>query len=121
MHRTPGSTPIVGRGATVETRATPEAEGVRASVRALLGEQRFDEAWALLRPLVTGDGERGVWDLARTVLGKGAAAGWTPPAARQIRLGILCSYEGAELAAHLELACRALRMDVAVYAAPFGQ
>jgi len=54
----------------VETRATPEAEGVRASVRALLGEQRFDEAWALLRPLVTGDGERGVWDLARTVLGK---------------------------------------------------
>jgi len=98
-----------------------QAEGVRASVRALLGERRFDDAWALLRPLLAADGDRGAWDLARTVVRSGGSAGWTPPAARQIRLAILCSYEGAELASHLELACRALRLDATVYAAPFGQ
>jgi FkbH-like protein len=91
------------------------------SVRELLAEQRFDDAWALLRPLLVTDGDRGAWDLARTVVRAGGAVGWSPVAAREIRLGILCSYEGAELAAHLELACRALRIDAAVYAAPYGQ
>jgi FkbH-like protein len=105
----------------VEATVRAEAEGVRASVRALLGERRFDDAWALLRPLLVADGDRSAWDLARTVVRSGGAAGWSPTAAREIRLAILCSYEGAELAAHVELACRALRIDTTLYAAPFGQ
>src|SRR5207244_762524 len=51
----------------------------------------------------------------------GDRVGWAPPATRQIRLGVLCAYEGAELVAQLELACRALRIDATVYAAPYGQ
>ena len=94
---------------------------MRAAVRALIDERRHDEAWRLLRPLLVGNGEAGVWELARTLIRRGATAGWAPDAERQIRLAVLCTYEGAELAAHLQLACRALRIDAALYTGPFGQ
>src|SRR5207248_2476112 len=79
----------------------------RAAIRALVGERRYDDAWQLLRPLLLGGDDPGAWDVARNLLKGRAAAGWTPPAVRQIRLGVLCGYEGAELVAKLELACRA--------------
>ncbi len=101
--------------------ATAGADSYRAAVRPLIGEGRYDEAWQLLRPhLLRGD-DPGAWAVARNALRSGARADWTPRAARQARLGVLCSYESAELVAHLELACRALRIDVALYTAPFGQ
>ena len=42
---------------------TSDATAVRSAVRALIGEQRHDEAWRLLRPSLTGAGEDGAWDL----------------------------------------------------------
>jgi FkbH-like protein len=107
----------------VHERATSGGSTVREAVRALVGERRHDDAWTLLRPLllVDEDGSAGAWNLWRTLVRRGEADGWAPPAARQIRLALLCSYEGAELAAHLQLACQAQRIDATVYAAPFGQ
>jgi FkbH-like protein len=101
--------------------ATAGADLPRAAVRALIGERRYGDAWHLLRPLLLRGDDPGLWDIARNLLRAGDRAGWAPPATRQIRLGVLCSYEGAELVAHLELACRALRIDATVYAAPYGQ
>jgi FkbH-like protein len=103
----------------VPERALADVSPVRTAVRALVGEKRYDEAWQLVRPLLAGAGGD-AWDLARVVVRSGAPE-WTPPASRQIRLAVLCSYEGAELAAHLQLACQALRIDASLYAAPFGQ
>src|SRR5437870_2361668 len=91
------------------------------SVKEAVRERRFDDAWKLLRaPLLAGD-DAAVWNLARTALRAGTRDSWLPPSTRQIRLGVLCSYEGAELAAHLELACRALGIDPILYQAPYGQ
>ncbi len=101
--------------------ATADGTALRTTVRALAGERRHEEAWRLLRPLLVGDGDADAWELARTLVRNGAAAGWAPPSERQIRLAILCSYEGAELTSHLQLACQALRIDATLYAAPFGQ
>src|SRR3954467_7337631 len=100
---------------------TSDATAVRSAVRALIGEQRHDEAWRLLRPSLTGAGEDGAWDLARSVVRSGEAIGWAPAAKRTVRLAILCSYEGAELTAYLQLACQAFGIGVELYAAPFGQ
>src|SRR5207245_11293881 len=80
------------QGANLHERATADGTAVRATVRALLGEQRHDEAWRLLRSLLVGDGDAGAWELARTVVRSGEAAGWAPAAERQIRLAVLRSY-----------------------------
>ena len=102
-------------------RTTSDGTAIRSAVRALIGEQRHEEAWRLLRPSLTGAGEDGGWDLARSVVRSGEANGWTPATKRTIRLAVLCSYEGAELAAYLQLACQAFGIDAQLYAAPFGQ
>ena len=108
-------------GGKVHVTATSTNDGLRAAVRAQVGAQRFDDAWSTLRPRLLTSDDESAWNLARTVLRTGAAGGWSPPGAREVRLALLCSYEGQELADRLELACRALRIDVTVYAAPFGQ
>ncbi len=94
---------------------------VRSAVRALASAGRFDEAWAALRPLLRTRDEAWIWSAARNVLRAGARDGWSPPSSRSARLGILCTYTGAGLVDHLEIACRALDVDVELYAAPYGQ
>ncbi|MCA1682480.1 MAG: HAD-IIIC family phosphatase [Actinobacteria bacterium] len=99
------------------TRGRPEATGVRE----LAAAGRFDEAWALARAeLISGAGPGG-WSAARNVLRAGEAAGWSPSAAREARLAVLCSYEAAELRAQLRLACLALGIRAELYDAPYGQ
>ena len=61
------------------------------------------------------------WSIARNVLRAGAKTGWSAPVLREIRLGVLCSYESAELAEHLRLACLALGIGAECYVAPYGQ
>ncbi len=93
----------------------------RSALRALVSAGRFAEAWGLLRPLLRTRDEAWVWSAARNVLRAGARNEWSPPSSRSARLGILCTYTGADLADHLEIACRALDIDVELYAAPYGQ
>ena len=61
------------------------------------------------------------WGAARTLLRTGRRQGWSPPSLRSVRLGVLCTYSGTDLAEHLEIACRALDLDATVHAAPYGQ
>jgi FkbH-like protein len=90
------------------------------ALRELVSQGRFDEAWSSLVPeLVTG--APGTLRAARNVVRAGAAAGWSPPVAREIRLAVLCTYEAAELREQVRLACLALRIDARVYDAPYGQ
>ena len=63
-------------GGRVQARATPETDGIRAAVRAQLAGDRFDDAWATVRPLLLADGDGVAWNLARTVVHKGVAGGW---------------------------------------------
>jgi FkbH-like protein len=91
------------------------------TVRELLRDRRWDDAWTLLRPLILSGEDATAWNLARNLLRLGQREGWSPPATREIRLGVLCSYEAAELAEYLTIACRALRVDAEVFAAPYGQ
>jgi FkbH-like protein len=104
--------------------ATSHYDGLRASatdIRELVADGRFEEAWRLLVPEMLSSDESGPWSLARNVLRAGAAAGFVPSATREVRLAVLGTYETAELSEHLRLACLALRIDVDMYAAPFGQ
>ena len=95
---------------------------MRTSVRALIGERRHEEAWRLLRPLLLAGGRGRRAGISRAASCAAARpSGWAPPTKRQIRLAVLCTYEGAELAAHLQLACQALGIDAELYVAPFGQ
>jgi predicted enzyme involved in methoxymalonyl-ACP biosynthesis len=89
--------------------------------RDLVREQRFDDAWSLVVADMLSVGETRSWTDARNVLRAGDAAGWSPPTAREIRLAVLCSYESAELCAHLQIACAALRIRAELYEAPYGQ
>jgi FkbH-like protein len=91
------------------------------NTRELVREQRFDDAWSLVVADMLSVGEGGSWTDARNVLRAGEAAGWSPPASRDIRLAVLCSYEAAELCAHLRIACAALRIRAELYEAPYGQ
>jgi FkbH-like protein len=87
----------------------------------LVSDGRQTEAWDLARAqLLSPDGPAS-WSVARNVLRAGARSGWAAPVARTIRLGVLCSYESAELADHLRLACLALGIDAELYVAPYGQ
>jgi FkbH-like protein len=94
---------------------------VKPQVRAFASERRYDEAWALLRPLLLSDGEADAWQVARSLLGAAARDGWSPPCKRQLRLGVLCTYEAAEFTEHLALACRLLGIEPDMYSAPYGQ
>jgi FkbH-like protein len=91
------------------------------AIRALVSEGRYDDAWDLLRPLLLAGTTTTGWNQARQVVRAGARAGWTPPSTRQIRLGVLCSYEAAEFAEHLRLACSMLGIAAELYLAPYGQ
>ncbi len=97
------------------------AESLRAAVRASLVAQRYEEAWRLLRAPVLAGADPAAWTLARRVLETGAREAWRPQARRTARLAVLSTYESAELVDRLELACRALGVDVELYAAPYGQ
>jgi FkbH-like protein len=99
--------------------AQPATVALRDAVRALVREGRHDDAWEILRPHVLAGDDATTWGLARRVL----EAGLERPAGcrRNVRLGLLCSYESAELAAHLRVACAAFGIALDLYAAPFGQ
>ena len=92
-----------------------------AAIRTLAGEGRYEEAWRIARAELSAGRDSAAWSSARNLLRTGARAGWTPPASREIRLGLLCTYEAAELADHLRLACLARGIDAELYAAPYGQ
>ncbi len=110
------------RGATGATGSRDQLVRVRVTVRALLAERRYDDAWLLLRPvLLAGDDDPAIWSLARGVLRAGGPDAWTPPSRREARLAVLSTYESAELVEHLEIACRALGIETQLYAAPYGQ
>jgi FkbH-like protein len=101
------------------TTTTPETAATTA--RALAAERRHDEAWALIRALLVADDDPSAWSTARNLLRAGAQDGWAPPARREVRLAVLCTYEGAMLTQHLEIACRAFDIEPVVYAGPYGQ
>jgi FkbH-like protein len=104
--------PAVGQG--------PDTDE-RSAVRALVAAKRTGEAWAILRPLLRTGAEAWAWSAASNVLRSGAQEGWAPPSSRSIRLGILCTYTSPDLASHIEIACRAMDIDVEIYTAPYGQ
>src|SRR3954452_1638426 len=93
----------------------------RAAVRAFVRERRFDDAWALLAPLLRAGDEAWAWAAARNVLKAAAAEGWSPPVRRQARLGLLCTYTVEELAEQLRIACAAFGVGAELYVAPYGQ
>jgi FkbH-like protein len=99
--------------------AHPDAAG--AAIRSLVLDERPGEAWELARAHVLTAEGTAPWSIARNVLRAGAKSGWSAPVLREIRLGVLCSYESAELAAHLRLACLALGIGAECYVAPYGQ
>src|ERR1019366_7348999 len=92
-----------------------------AAVRTLVKDGRFAEAWSLLVPELLRGQSTTPWGLARNVLRAGARRQWSPGAARQIRLALLCTYEAAELSEYLRVACLALGIDAECYVAPYGQ
>ncbi len=93
----------------------------RPAIRALVREQRFDEAWRQLVPELLSAEDSGAWSIARNALQAGASAGFSPPTVRQARIAVLCTYESSELRAYLSLACQVLRINAEIYAAPYGQ
>jgi FkbH-like protein len=102
-------------------RVDAREDAARSPVRALVAEGRFDEAWRTLRgQLLTGE-HTAAWSVARNVLSAGEKAGWRPPTRREARLGLLCTYEAAELSEQLRIACLALGVDAQLYVAPYGQ
>jgi FkbH-like protein len=102
---------------TGETRTDAAA----TDVRTLVSGGRYDDAWALLRPQLLGGDTTSAWNAARQVVRSGARAGWAPTTSREIRLGVLCSYEAAEFSEQLRLACLALGIAAELYLAPYGQ
>ena len=98
-----------------------EREDFAHTIRALAGEERFDEAWRLLSPrLLAGEGAR-PWSVARNVLRAGHRTGWSPPVKRSAKLAVLSTYEASELSELLRIACLVLGVDADLYLAPFGQ
>ena len=73
-------------------------------------------AWRELRPLLLRGGDTTVWNAARNLL-NAAGDDWSPPSSRAIRLGVLCTYESAELTEHLAIACAVLGIDTLMHAA----
>jgi FkbH-like protein len=93
----------------------------RSSIRALVADERFAEAWRMLVPELLSGEQASAWSVARNVLAAAARAGWQPPTKRQARLAMLCTYEGAELAELLGIACLALGVQAELHLAPYGQ
>jgi FkbH-like protein len=91
------------------------------TVRELVAQGRFDAAWALVVPDLRAGSDGGAWSAARNLLRAGQTSGWSPPARRQVRLAVLCSYEAAELCDQLAVACLAHRVEAEIYQAPYGQ
>ena len=87
------------------------SDAATAAIRTLVSKGRYDDSWNLLRPQLLAGDTTTAWNVARQVLRACARAGWTPPTSRQIRLGVLCSYEAAEFSEHLRLACLARRIN----------
>jgi len=100
--------------------ALSASDAARAAVRMLVAEERYDEAWRELRPLLLRGGDSSLWNVARNLL-KAAGDDWSPPSRRAIRLGLLCTYESAELTEILAIACAVLGIEATIHAAPYGQ
>src|SRR5690242_5405251 len=100
--------------------ALSASDAARAAVRVLVAEERYDEAWRELRPLLLRGGDTSLWNVARSLL-KSAGDDWSPPSRRAIRLGLLCTYESAELTENLAIACAVLGIEATIHAAPYGQ
>jgi len=93
----------------------------RSAVRAQVAERRFDDAWRTVRTeLLSGD-STAAYSVARNVLSSCERAGFAPAAKRRIRLAVLCTFEAAELASTLRIACLAQGIDAQLYVAPYGQ
>jgi FkbH-like protein len=93
----------------------------RDAIRSLVADGSFEQAWRLLLPELLAVGSTAAWSVARNVLGAGRRSGWVPASRREIRLALLCTYEAAELAEHLRIACLALGVGPELYVAPYGQ
>jgi FkbH-like protein len=100
---------------------TAGSDALKATVRALLSEGRYEDAWQQVRPLLLSGEDATMWNVARNLLRTGEQDGWSPTCKREIRLAVLCTYEAAELREHLDVACRALGVEAVVHAAPYGQ
>jgi FkbH-like protein len=95
--------------------------GLTETLRALVGGGRFDEAWGRVQSMVKAADDPSAYDLARAILRTGGQNGWAPPAARDVRLAVLSTYEATELAEHVGIACAAFGISTRLYAAPYGQ
>jgi len=93
----------------------------RGSIRALVADGRFEQAWRLVAPALLAGEDDSPWSTARNVLRAGEQAGWAPPTRRSARLAVLCTYESSELAELLRIACLAIGADAELYVAPHGQ
>jgi FkbH-like protein len=91
-----------------------------SAIRALVDDGHFDQAWQLLVPELLADEHSSAWSVARQVLRVGRDRGWAPPSKREVRLAVLCTYEGAELCEQLRIACLALEVEPEIYLAPYG-
>ncbi|MBA3806788.1 MAG: HAD-IIIC family phosphatase [Solirubrobacterales bacterium] len=74
-----------------------------------------------MRPELLAGEQTAAWNVARNVLRAGREAGWAPSSRRNLRLAVLCSYEGGELSEHLRIACAAFGIEAELYLAPYGQ
>ena len=101
--------------------ATVTESEAGVSARTLVSEGRYEEAWAALIPALRSGKDAPAWSAARNLLSRGARAGWAPPASREARVAVLCTYEGTLLAQNLEIACRAFAIDPVIHTAPYGQ
>jgi FkbH-like protein len=94
---------------------------IRDALRSFVSDGRFEDAWQLLRPALVAGDDTSAWNLARTVLARGAESGWAPAARREARVAVLSTYESSAFVPQLETAFRALGVDADLYAAPYGQ
>jgi FkbH-like protein len=99
----------------------PRGDVANAAIRMLVKDGRFADAWSRLVPELLRTEDTAPWSVARNVLRAGSRQHWTPPAARQVRLALLCTYEAAELSEYLRVACLAVGIDAELYVAPYGQ
>jgi FkbH-like protein len=106
---------------TRQTSGDAVHEPTRETIRALVAEECFEQAWRLLIPELLAGGGAANWTAARNLLGAGERVGWEPPTRRRARLALLCTYESAELSEQLRIACLALGVHVDLYVAPYGQ
>jgi FkbH-like protein len=103
------------------TTADTDFDVARTQVRALVADGHFGEAWSSAAASLVSTPSTAAGSAARNVLRMGERAGFAAPTSRTVRLAVLSSYEASELADGLRLAGLALRIEIELYTAPFGQ